>query len=141
MEFLTRMAPSMQLHLDATATEGMILRQGAGKLKHLSVRTLWVQSAVVEYDVKVVKLPRSLNHADALCSFHTAPEFHEKVHSMGLRLRADPAHRRRGGEPQVQLVTRLATRRQARTHRLLMALGRMEEHGEDDSDEQPSRAW
>ena len=50
----------MQLQLDAQATEGMLLRQGAGRLKHLTVRTIWVQSALVEHQIKVVKLPRAL---------------------------------------------------------------------------------
>ena len=86
----------MQLHLDAQATEGMLLRQGAGRLKHLTVRTLWVQSAIVEHEIKVVKLPRALNHADSLCSFHSSPELHQMMHSMGLRLSTD-GHRRRGG--------------------------------------------
>ena len=51
LEFLTSTAPRLQLHLDAQATEGMLLRQGAGRLKHLTVRTLWVQSAILDHDI------------------------------------------------------------------------------------------
>ena len=142
MDFLTELPPTMQLHLDAQATEGMLLRQGAGKLKHLTVRTLWVQAAVLEHDVKVIKLPRALNHADVLCSFHIAPEFHEKLHSMGLRLRPARGHRRRGGEdeedeePQVHLLMGHTTRRQTRAHRLLMMLGLLENGACDSLEEQ-----
>ena len=112
--------------MDAQATEGMLHRQGAGKQKHLTVRTLWVQSAVVEYSVKVIKIPRSLNHADALCSFHTAPEFHEKMHCIGLRLSTTRGHGRRGGEQTVYAVRNAGntrrTRRQWRTHLMMLAI-------------------
>ena len=102
MEFMTGTIAQLALHLDATATEGMLLRQGAGKLKHLSVRTLWVQGAVADSNIRVVKLPRALNHADALCSFHTAPELHQKMAAVGLRVTDRPGPRRGGNEQQQQ---------------------------------------
>ena len=34
--------------LDASATKGILMRTGAGKIKHLTVRQLWVQEAVEE---------------------------------------------------------------------------------------------
>ena len=128
LEFLTSTPPRLELHLDAQATEGMLLRQGAGKLKHLSVRTLWVQGAVADFQIRVVKLPRSLNHADALCSFHTAPEFHQKLAAIGLRVTAREGSRRGGAEQQNQEedradaamhVTTWTTRRKSRIRRLM----------------------
>ena len=58
MEFMTGCAQTLRLSLDAQATEGMLLRQGRGKLKHLSVRTLWVQQTVVDEQIAVFKIPR-----------------------------------------------------------------------------------
>ena len=106
----------------------MLHRQGAGKLKHLSVRTLWVQHAVADFRICVVKLPRALNHADALCSFHTAPEFHQKLAAIGLRVTAREGSRRGGAEQDqhgdgadkaAMYVTNCSTRRQNRIQRLL----------------------
>ena len=106
-------------------------------LKHLSVHTLWVQGAVADSKIRMVKLPRALNHADALCSFHGAPEFHHKMHSVGLRLSTLPKYRRRGGEPNdLHYVSNYVTRRQARAYRLMMAIqvldGDEAEHAQDE---------
>ena len=56
----------VRLLIDASATKGILLRTGAGKIKHLTVRQLWVQEAVERMRIKVVKIPRELNCADLL---------------------------------------------------------------------------
>ena len=102
----------------------MLLRQGAGKLKHLSVRTLWVQQAIQDFDVAVLKIPREHNHADVLCSIHGAAEFHDKMSAMSLRLSAATACCRRGGDAEPAAVHMVeeahlrSTRRERRVHRL-----------------------
>ena len=95
MDFITGEAANLTLALDAQATQGMVLRQGHGKLKHLSVRSLWIQETVCELQIQINKIPRSHNHADALCSFHTVTEFHGKLAAMCFEL--EPRHARRGG--------------------------------------------
>ena len=117
VQFLTGMEAALALHLDATATQGMLHRQGAGKLKHLSVRTLWVQGAVQEARIRVVKIPRALNHADALCSFHSVPEFHAKMAAMGLRVTARAGPRRGGKVDTMQNKSkaRLRTQQEVRS--------------------------
>ena len=94
--FMTNCAQNLRLALDAQATEGMLLRQGRGKLKHLSVKSLWVQQAITDCRVEVLKIPRTVNHADALCSMHSTAEFHAKMAAMGLRLSTVLTHGWRG---------------------------------------------
>lgn len=51
---------------NASAAKGTLMRQGAGKIKHLEVRQRWGQHAVEKYGVEVVKIPRKINLADNL---------------------------------------------------------------------------
>ena len=57
---------TLQLKTDASAAKGVIQRQGAGKVKHLSVRQLWVQEREACKDLSVIKIPRAANPADLL---------------------------------------------------------------------------
>ena len=78
VSFIKAARQNLKLALDANATKGMLLRQGRGKLKHLSVRSLWVQKTIEDEKVEVRKIPRDENNADALCSFHSKVDFHRK---------------------------------------------------------------
>ena len=59
------------VHVDSSACKGMLLRAGAGKVKHLSTKQLWVQAAAEMYGIDVVKIPRAGNCADLLT--HSLP--------------------------------------------------------------------
>ena len=61
-------AVEMEMRLDATAAKGIAHRQGAGALKHLDVRVLWIQECIVLDRIQVTKIPREVNCADQLCS-------------------------------------------------------------------------
>ena len=72
--------------IDASATVGMLQRQGSGQLKHLDVRSLWVQEAIAEHDIKICKIPRAQNMADALASVpRTETTFDQAMWDMNLR--------------------------------------------------------
>ena len=58
--------PTIRLLTDASACKGMLLRQGCGRIKHLSTKQLWAQGAIQSYSVQVEKIPRVANSADAL---------------------------------------------------------------------------
>ena len=60
------------LHVDSSACKGMILRTGAGRVKHLSTKQLWVQAAVETQGIAIHKISRSENFADMLT--HCLPE-------------------------------------------------------------------
>ena len=59
------------VHVDSSACKGMLLRAGAGKVKYLSTKQLWVQAAAEMYGINVVKIPRAGNCADLLT--HSLP--------------------------------------------------------------------
>ena len=42
------------------------MRQGVGKIRHLSTQQLWIQENVKEGDFVINKIPRSENISDAL---------------------------------------------------------------------------
>ena len=57
---------TVQLRGDSSANHGIITRQGTGKVKHLSVRQLWLQEQTASGRLAHVKVPRLQNGADAL---------------------------------------------------------------------------
>ena len=54
--------------IDASATKGILLRHGAGTLKHLDIRQLWIQSAIADNNIRIDKITRAHNLVDFLCS-------------------------------------------------------------------------
>ena len=67
---------------DSSANDGILKRTGAGKVKHLSVRQLWLQEKVGEGDLCHVKIPRAVNVADAMTHYTTRSE--AAVHFEGM---------------------------------------------------------
>ena len=51
---------------DSSAARGIIQRQGCGKVKHLDVKTLWIQEREAVGDLQVRKVPRLENMSDLL---------------------------------------------------------------------------
>ena len=57
---------NIQMYGDSSASQGTIQRQGSGRIKHLSVRQLWIQERVALKELDTFKIPRAQNRADAL---------------------------------------------------------------------------
>ena len=55
-----------ELLTDSSAAKGMIMRQGAGRVKHLDIKSLWIQEREGQGDLKVLKIPRLENVSDLL---------------------------------------------------------------------------
>ncbi|CAE6957274.1 RE1 [Symbiodinium sp. CCMP2592] len=70
---------------DSTAGRGIAQRKGCGKVKHLSIRELWLQDFVQEGRVKIVKEPRKTNIADVGTKALPGPRVSELVKMMPLR--------------------------------------------------------
>ena len=51
---------------DSMACKGMLDREGAGGVKHLSTKSLWLQERMREKELWFQKVPRADNPADAL---------------------------------------------------------------------------
>ena len=90
-EFVRGTTYQLEHCLDASACKGILLRQGAGTLKHLSVRQLWVQEVVSDYKINVTKIDRAQNPADSLCSPGSEHLFGERMVLLGSEALVTPA--------------------------------------------------
>ena len=75
-----------ELHhkIDAAACRGMLLRRGAGAIKHLEVRDMWGQEIVRRLGVIVQRLPRKENVSDMMASINAPKDFSEHLSNLGL---------------------------------------------------------
>ena len=72
----------LQLLTNASAARGIVQRQGCGKVKHLDVKTLWIQERESNGDLSIVKIPRLQNMSDLLT--HHCTEAEADAHLEGL---------------------------------------------------------
>jgi hypothetical protein len=76
------------IYTDSSAANGVVHRQGSGKVKHLECRQLWVQDAVFSAKVRVEKVGRDYNPADAFTHYTSVHEAIRHFKAIGL---IDPA--------------------------------------------------
>ena len=74
----------LDLHTDASATKGIVMRKGSGRLKHIKVQELWLQQLLTEDHVSITKIPRELNSSDALTHHWTSKEGDKHFPRMGV---------------------------------------------------------
>ena len=67
---------------DSSANHGIAHRSGTGKVKHLSIRQLWLQERVMMGDLTFTNIPRLKNLSDVMTHHWTAPE--SKIHFPGM---------------------------------------------------------
>jgi hypothetical protein len=72
------------IYTDSSAANGVVHRQGSGKVKHLECRQLWVQDAVFSGRVRVEKVSRDFNPADAFTHFTSVHEASRHFKAIGL---------------------------------------------------------
>ena len=73
--------------VDANACRAIMLRRGCGSLKHITVKSLWVQEAVREYLITVEKVSRDAMNAHILASPSTADELQKHLTELnGFRI-------------------------------------------------------
>ena len=68
---------------DSSAAKGIASRRGLGKLKHVDIKELWIQEKVSEGDLKITKIPGTINLADALtkyCDVHVTDHHVNATH-------------------------------------------------------------
>jgi hypothetical protein len=68
LSLLEDMGSSMtsRLHMDSTAAQGIIDRQGLSKVRHLDVNLLWLQEQLARDKVPLLKVPGPENNADLM---------------------------------------------------------------------------
>ena len=64
----------LRLFGDSSANDGIIKRAGTGKVKHLSVRQLWLQEQSAAGELSHTKMPRLDNPSDVLTHHFTKTE-------------------------------------------------------------------
>ena len=74
----------IEIKTDASAAVGVVQRQGAGKVKHLEVKQLWVQEKERNKEVTMVKIPRDINWADLFTHHWSAAERVTMLAGMGI---------------------------------------------------------
>jgi hypothetical protein len=77
---------SVSLCTDASACKGIVLLQGCGRIKHLDVKTLWIQGAIESHGVVVQKVPREANPAYMLTHAVSKAELVRHLHAVGYSL-------------------------------------------------------
>ena len=79
-------ALKLELSLDSSAAKGICHRRGAGKVKHLEVKQLWLQEKVMSKEIKMIKIPRADNPSDCLTHYWTAKDVshHFKLLGVGI---------------------------------------------------------
>ena len=61
----------LELLGDSVACHGTLHREGAGRIKHLEVRQLWLQQKIKSGIMSYTKIPREINPADSLAKSWT----------------------------------------------------------------------
>ena len=74
----------VEIRADASAAVGVVQRKGAGKIKHLEVKQLWVQEHEKKRNLKMTKIPREVNWADLFTHHWSSLEGEKYLAGMGL---------------------------------------------------------
>ena len=82
-----RRATKLTLAVDATATIGMLSREGLGRAKHVDIQYLWLQEKVKTQKLQLSKVPSLENPADMFTKPLTERENVGHLARMGIEAR------------------------------------------------------
>ena len=86
---------------DSSANSGIVHRSGTGRIKHLSIRQLWLQEKVGNAELEFEKIPRARNVSDTQTHHWTKEEARvhfANMHAERRRLvQAAPSYSLKGG--------------------------------------------
>ena len=74
LEFVGFGCLQIQLHTDASAAKSFMHRRGAGRMKHIDIRYMWMQDACDKGAYVPKKVPRAENPSDMLTKVPAAPD-------------------------------------------------------------------
>ena len=83
------MPKAVVVKTDSSACNGILHREGCGKVKHLETRQLWTQARVASKAVDVQKVPRAENVSDCLTHHWSASDGYKHFGAIGLQF-AEP---------------------------------------------------
>ena len=88
---MSRPEQTSECFADASAALSIAKRSGAGKMRHLNVKSLWLQAKAVQMVLKYCKIKGENNPADGLTK-HVKRELIERyLETEGLQIRKDRA--------------------------------------------------
>ena len=76
---------AVTVHTDASAAIGIVRRAGLGKLRHLNVRYLWLQSQVKQEAIGIQKVAGADNPADLVTKHLNAETMRKHMERVGVR--------------------------------------------------------
>ena len=79
------------INTDASATLGIIQRQGLGKLRHIRTQYLWIQDRIRGGDLQAKKVPGTENPADMLTKHVSAGDLVRHAENLGVSLHSSRA--------------------------------------------------
>ena len=74
------------VHCDSSSAVALTMRRGLGRLRHLSVKQLWLQQKIREARLKVCRVPSAENASDLFTKVFWGPRFRALVDLVGLDL-------------------------------------------------------
>ena len=84
---------------DSKAAKSYASRRGAGKIRHIEVRQLWLQQAVAEGRFKLIRVDGVENPADVLTKYKGAADFQRLLSKVGVEVVTRTRARGESGGP------------------------------------------
>ena len=83
LAWLTGRRTIIYAYTDSSGAKGILQRQGAGRLRHLSCRTLWLQQLISAGIIKLCSVSGSINPADIGTNRLSAPRLRSLMSVLG----------------------------------------------------------
>ena len=77
-----------QVNTDSSAAKNITARRGAGRVRHIEVRELWVQDRVAKGELKIVKVKGEENVADGLTKHVDRQKMEQYMEACGMARRS-----------------------------------------------------
>jgi len=85
---------ALDMHLDAKATIGMLMRRGAGGMKHIETNNFWLQNVIANKIVVLHKVHTDDNMADILTKYLSGDKLSHLLNLMRITsMRQSTKHR------------------------------------------------
>ena len=81
----------LMIHVDASAAIGIAQRKGLGKIRHLEVQSLWIQDALRQRRLELLKVPGAENPSDLMTKHQDSGTIEKLMHKMNLGTRGGRA--------------------------------------------------
>ena len=78
------MEVEVQVNTDSSAAKRITARKGAGRVRHIEVRQLWVQDRVAKGELQIAKVKGEDNVADGLTKHVDKPKMEQYLKACGF---------------------------------------------------------